>query len=189
MASFKMLEQPANVTVDELCNLARRQMVIRDICRNEDYPEDGFNEISESVSSNIVSALTKMGQLQEVMEKKLQDLSQNFEEKTKVEDKRPPSNTNNADPSNRLRDFNQRRPNQYRSGNFNPSSRGAHYRNRYPNRGSRGGSYNNRPFRGNRPRSFNFHGRGGGGNRPNRYDGYDDRYEDWSEPQEAQNWY
>ncbi len=104
----KMLEQPANFTVDEFHFLARRQMVIRDICRNEDYPEDGFIEISESVSSIIVSVLTKTGRTQEAMEKNHQDLIQKFEEKTIVENKRPISNTNNADPSNRPRDFNQR---------------------------------------------------------------------------------
>ena len=46
----KMMEQPAATTVRELCNLARKQMTLRDVCRNEDYPEDSFNEIGESFS-------------------------------------------------------------------------------------------------------------------------------------------
>ena len=53
----KMMEQPAATTVQELCNLARKQMTIRDVCRNEDYPEDSFNEIGDTVSHNLISAL------------------------------------------------------------------------------------------------------------------------------------
>ena len=56
----KMMEQPAATTVQELCNLARKQMTIRDVCRNEDYSEDSFDEIGETVSHNLISALSKL---------------------------------------------------------------------------------------------------------------------------------
>ena len=39
----KLMEQPPAATVQEFFSLARKQMTIREMCRNEDYPEDGFN--------------------------------------------------------------------------------------------------------------------------------------------------
>ena len=70
----KMMEQPPNTTVQELCTLARQQMTIRDLCRKDDYPEDGFNEISTTVSDNLISALSKLNATQEAMERKLSSM-------------------------------------------------------------------------------------------------------------------
>ena len=44
-------------------------MTIREVCRNEDYPEDSFNEIGEIVSHNLIGALSKLTTAQEHIEK------------------------------------------------------------------------------------------------------------------------
>ena len=48
----KLLEQPQATTVQELCNLTKKQIMkimIREVCRKEDYPEDGINEVNDSL--------------------------------------------------------------------------------------------------------------------------------------------
>ena len=79
----KIMEQPANTPVQDLCTFARQQMTIREMCRKEDYPEDGFNEINSNVSENLINALAKLSANQEdlgrqlkVMDEKIQ-LTQN----------------------------------------------------------------------------------------------------------------
>ena len=70
------MEQPPKATVQELCTLARQQMNIRDLCRKEDYPEDGFNEVSNTISDNLINALSKLNANQESMEKRLQSMDE-----------------------------------------------------------------------------------------------------------------
>ena len=70
----KLMEQPPHATVQELCTLARQQMTIRDLCRKEDYPEDGFNEVSTTVSDNLVNALSRLSTQQESMDRRLQSM-------------------------------------------------------------------------------------------------------------------
>ena len=72
----KLMEQPPNTTVQELCTLARQQMTIRDLCGKEDYPEDGFNEVSNTVSDNLINALSKLNANQESMERRLQSMDE-----------------------------------------------------------------------------------------------------------------
>ena len=69
----KMIEQSPIITVRELCTLAR-QMTIRDLCRKDGYPEDGFNEISTTVSDNLISALSNLNATQKRMEQKLKSM-------------------------------------------------------------------------------------------------------------------
>ena len=45
----KLMKRPAIEPVQDLCTYVRQQKTIRDMCRNEDYPEDGFNGVSEAV--------------------------------------------------------------------------------------------------------------------------------------------
>ena len=86
----KLLEQPPAATVQELCSLARKQMTIREMCRNEDHPEDGFNEISETVSQNLISALTKLSTTQEQMKEQLNELkTQKSEQKNILHEPSP----------------------------------------------------------------------------------------------------
>ena len=70
----KLMEQPPATPVEDLCTLARRQMTIRDMCRKEDYPEDGFNEISDTVQDNLINAMSKINQNQDALEKKVEQL-------------------------------------------------------------------------------------------------------------------
>ena len=70
----KLMDRPAGETVQELCTYTRRQMTIREVCRKEDYPEDGFNEISATVSDNLINALSKLSATQEAMEKQFNEI-------------------------------------------------------------------------------------------------------------------
>ena len=85
----KMMEQPAATTVQELCNLARKQMTIRDSCRNEDYPEDSFKEIGDTVSHNLISALSKLTTAQEQIEKQLNEVRSELSDQRKMIQSRP----------------------------------------------------------------------------------------------------
>ena len=67
----KLMEQPPAITVQELCNLNNKHITIREICRKDDYPEGGINEVNYKVSENLISALTKLSTNQKQMEKQL----------------------------------------------------------------------------------------------------------------------
>ena len=71
----KLLEQPDTATVDDLCLLARRQLTIHNLCKIDDFGENAFNEVSVTVSDNLVNALTKIYQSQENMESRINELS------------------------------------------------------------------------------------------------------------------
>ena len=92
----KMMEQPAATTVQELCNLARKQMTIRDVCRNEDYPEDSFNEIGETVSHNLISALSKLTTAQEQIKKQLNEVRSELSDQRKMIQSRPQDGNGNT---------------------------------------------------------------------------------------------
>ena len=70
----KLMEQPRATPVTDLCTTARKQMTIRDMCRKDDYPEDGFNGINNAVSANLINALSKLNQTQDSLDKKLQTI-------------------------------------------------------------------------------------------------------------------
>ena len=93
----KLMEQPQATTVQELCNLTKKQIMIREVCRNEDYPEDGFNEVNDRVSENLISALTKLSTNQEQIEKQINEMRSQITEQSKKQ-LNPPShqNKNNA---------------------------------------------------------------------------------------------
>ena len=98
----KMMEQPAAATVQELCNLARKQMTIRDVCRNEDYPEDSFNEIGDTVSHNLISALSKLTTAQEQIEKQLNEVRSELSDQRKMIQSRPQDGNGNTQQSPQL---------------------------------------------------------------------------------------
>ena len=72
----KVMEQPVNATFQELCTLARQQMTIREMCRKDDQPEDGFNEVSTTVYDNVINALSKLTANQESIERRLQSVDE-----------------------------------------------------------------------------------------------------------------
>ena len=54
----KLLEQPDNATVDDLCLFARRQLTIHNLCKTDDYADGAFSEMSSTVSENLLNALS-----------------------------------------------------------------------------------------------------------------------------------
>ena len=61
----KLLDQNDTATVQDLCTVARRQMVFFELCPSDDWTRDALNEVSSALSENIVGALTKLTQQQE----------------------------------------------------------------------------------------------------------------------------
>ena len=62
----KLLEQPENSTVDDLCPVARKQLTKQNLCKTDNYAEGAFSEMSQTVTENLVDALTKLTQKQQV---------------------------------------------------------------------------------------------------------------------------
>ena len=91
----KLLEQPDNTTVEDLCLLARKQLTIHDLCKKEDYIDGAFNEVSPTVSDNLINALSKLSQTQESMENRMSALSKQVEEQYKRFDEQKFSQSQN----------------------------------------------------------------------------------------------
>ena len=72
----KLLEQPENTTVDDLCNFARKQLSIHNLCKTDDSVMDAFSEMGPSVTDTLVNALTKLSRSQEAMDSRLNEMSQ-----------------------------------------------------------------------------------------------------------------
>ena len=70
----KLLDQNEAATEQDLCTMARRQMVLFELCPSDDGSRDAFNEVSSSLSENSVGALTKLTQ-QEELKQQQNDLS------------------------------------------------------------------------------------------------------------------
>ena len=85
----KIMGQPANTPVHDLCTFARQQMAIREMCRKEDYPEYGLDEVNETVSESFVNALSKITQTQQSVEKRLQDLTSESDNPPNQSSKQP----------------------------------------------------------------------------------------------------
>ena len=85
----KLMEQPQATTVEELYNLTKKQIMIREVCRKEDYPEDGFNEENDRVSENLLSALTKLSTNQEQIEKQINEMRSQITEQSKKQSNPP----------------------------------------------------------------------------------------------------
>ena len=75
----KLMAQPTATPADDLCNLSRRQMTTRELCRKDDYLEDEINEINESVSENLINDLSKITKAQQALEKRFTDLDRRLE--------------------------------------------------------------------------------------------------------------
>ena len=70
----KLLDQSEAATVQDLCTVARRQMVLFELCPSDDWTRDAFNEVSSTLSEKLVGALTKLTQQQDQL-KQQTDLS------------------------------------------------------------------------------------------------------------------
>ena len=96
----KIMEQPPNTPVRDLCTFARQQMTIREMCRKDDYPEDGFNQIDTTISENMINALSKLTANQELMEKRLKSIDSAVKENvTNIDSSFKENVTNQSSPS------------------------------------------------------------------------------------------
>ena len=77
----KLLEQPENTSVEDLCVFARKQLSIHNLCKTDDSVMDAFSEIGPSVTDALVTALTKLITSQEAMDNRLNEMSTKFEER------------------------------------------------------------------------------------------------------------
>ena len=120
----KLLDQNEAATVQDLCTVARRQMVFFELCPSDDWTRDAFNEVSSTLSENLVGALTKLTQQQDELKQQQTDLS------NRINSLNFPSHQNSNTSNN----------------GFNPSQRGNY---RFNNqRGFRGRGYANNRGRG-----------------------------------------
>ena len=55
----KLLEQPENTAVENLCIFARKQLSIHNLCKTDNSVLDAFSEMGPSVTDTLVTALTK----------------------------------------------------------------------------------------------------------------------------------
>ena len=77
----KLLEQPENTTVEDLCIFALKQLSIHNLCKTDNSLMDAFSEMGPSVTDTLVTALTKMSTIQEAMDNRLNEMSKKFEER------------------------------------------------------------------------------------------------------------
>ena len=71
----KLLQQPENTTLDDLCIFARQQLSIHYLCKTDDSVVDAFSEMGPSVTDTLVTALTQLSTSQEAMDNRLNELS------------------------------------------------------------------------------------------------------------------
>ena len=71
----KLLDQNEAATVQDLCTVARRQMVFFEFCPSDDWTRYAFNEVNSTLSENLVGALTKPTQQQDELKQQQADLS------------------------------------------------------------------------------------------------------------------
>ena len=67
----KLLERPDTDTIEQLCTLASQQIAIREMCNREEYFDDGFSEITESITDKMLKAITVISNNQKEHEQKL----------------------------------------------------------------------------------------------------------------------
>ena len=121
------MERPPATPGQDLCTFARQQMSIREMCRKEDYPEDGFNEISPALSENLISALSKLAAYQERMERHLR----NMDEKLQASNSAP----KNQESENRFQNLPQQQPYSHNSQNRSFANFNGKFSPRFQNRG------------------------------------------------------
>ena len=78
----KLLEQPENTTVEDLCIFARKELSIHNLCKTDASVMDAFSEMGPSVTDTLVTALTKLSTSQEAMDNRLNEMSKRFERNT-----------------------------------------------------------------------------------------------------------
>ena len=116
---LKLLEEPEDETIQELCTKARQKLILRELCPVDDWSRDGFIEMSSENSEKFLTVLTKMSENQNSLENRIDALTQKL-------------NSLQQNSSNTYKDIEQ----QTWRGNFRDRT--------YQNRGNRGFSNNQR---------------------------------------------
>ena len=81
---IKLMEKPENLTVQELCTIARRSLVLRQLCPVDDWSRGAFAELDENKTDQTSSALAKMTESQTKMENQLEALTKQLDGMTKT---------------------------------------------------------------------------------------------------------
>ena len=68
----KLLERADTGTFNQFCTLASQQIAIREMCKREEYFDDGFNETTESNTDKMLKAITVISNNQKELEQKLE---------------------------------------------------------------------------------------------------------------------
>ena len=103
------MDQNEAATVQDLCTVARRQMVFFELCPSDDWSSDAFNEKSTTLSENLVSALTKLTQKQDEIKQHQTEMSNRIN----TFSSKHVCNQNYNNDNNQNRNFNYRGNNRY----------------------------------------------------------------------------
>ena len=74
---LKLLEEPEDATIQELCKKARQKLILRELCPVDDWSRDGFNESSSENSEKfLLTVLTKTSENQNSLDNRIDALTQ-----------------------------------------------------------------------------------------------------------------
>ena len=73
---IKLLEEPEDATIQELCTKARQKLILRDLCLVDDWSRDGFNEMSSENLEKFLRVLTNISENQTSLENRIDALTQ-----------------------------------------------------------------------------------------------------------------
>ena len=61
---LKLLEEPENATIQDLCTKAGQKWILRELCPVDDWSRDGFNEMNNDNTDKFLNVITKMSENQ-----------------------------------------------------------------------------------------------------------------------------
>ena len=73
---LKLLEEPEDATIQELCTKERQILILRELCPVDDWSRDGFNEMNSENSEKFLTVPTKMSENQNSLEHRIDALTQ-----------------------------------------------------------------------------------------------------------------
>ena len=66
---LKLLEEPENATLQDLCTKARKKLIFRELCTVYDWSRDGFIKMNNEDTEKTLNVITKMSESQTSFEK------------------------------------------------------------------------------------------------------------------------
>ena len=79
----KLVKQPRATPIDDLCNLSKRQLKIRELSEKLISLEDGFNEVNKPVDKSLINSLTKITKTQQALEKRFTNLDRRLKSQSR----------------------------------------------------------------------------------------------------------